>query len=231
MKLAIFDSETTGLPPKNAKYETDFMEFPYILSMAWKCLLDGKESPTFEYVINQEGRTVPPEATAINGITQAMTDASKFDTFTTLLQFMMDIDQADVIIGWNIFFDTSIIKANVLRIVQGGKTPIAMYEKFTDLLHKDKRIDLMRVCHKIMGGKWPTLSEAYTRLFGEPFKAHTASGDVDAVVRIFKELRRGGELPLHITEIMNPIVLPSKPIDIQYNLLPREDKPVVVEEE
>ena len=231
MKVTIFDSETTGLPPKNANYETDYMQFPYLLSMAWKCLLDGKESPTFEYIINQEGRTVPPEATAINGITQAMTDVSKFDTFTTLLQFMMDIDQADVIIGWNLYFDTSLIKANILRIIAGGKTPIDMYNKFTDLLHKDKRIDLMRVCHKIMGGKLPKLTEAYQYFFKESFDAHSAGNDVDAVVRIFKELRRRGELPLHITEIMNPIVLPSKPIDIQYNLLPREDKPVVVEEE
>jgi DNA polymerase-3 subunit alpha len=188
MKIAIFDSETTGLPAKHFTYEKDYMNYPYLLSMAWKCLLDGQESPTFEYIINQEGRQVPSEATAINGITQAMCDDSKFDTFTTLIQFMMDIDQADVIIGWNLFFDTSLIKANILRIIAGGKTPIAMYEKFTDLLHKDKRIDLMRVCHKVMGGKWPKLTEAYRYFFNETFDAHTASGDVEAVLRIFKFL-------------------------------------------
>ena len=202
MKIAIFDSETSGLPAKHFTYEKDYMNYPYLLSMAWKCLLDGKESPTFEYVINQEGRTVPSEATAINGITQAMTDASKFDTFTTLLQFMMDIDQADVIIGWNLYFDTSIIKANVLRIVQGGKTPIDMYNKFTDLLHKDKRIDLMRVCHKIMGGKWPKLTEAYQYFFKESFDAHSAGNDVDAVVRIFKYLLDKGLIVLPVKTVV-----------------------------
>lgn len=26
-----FDIETTGLPPKNSKWETDFMDFPYLV--------------------------------------------------------------------------------------------------------------------------------------------------------------------------------------------------------
>ena len=76
MKIVILDLETTGLPPKNASYETDFLQFPHILSMSWKCVKDNRESETFEYLINPEGKyTVPPEATAINGITQEMVDA------------------------------------------------------------------------------------------------------------------------------------------------------------
>ncbi len=190
MKITIFDAETTGLPPKNGNYETDFLNFPYILSLAWKCIKDGQESETFHYFINQEGRKVPAEATAINGITDADCEASKFDTFSTLVQFMMDIDQSDYVVGFNIYFDTSIIKANILRIISGGKTPIAMYEKMTELLHKDKRIDVMRVCHKHFGGKWPKLSEAYFKLFKEEFPAHNAKEDVDATCRILMELVR-----------------------------------------
>lgn len=190
MKLVILDIETSGLVPKGATYDAHYMQFPYILSMAWKAIKDEQQSETFEYFINQEGHTVPAEATRINGITQDICDASKFNTFSTLLQFMMDADGADFIIGWNLYFDTSIIKASTLRIIDGGKTPMEMFDKMTNILHKDKRIDLMRVCHKLWGGKWPTLSEAYVRLFGESFEAHSAGSDVNACYRILEELIR-----------------------------------------
>ncbi len=189
MKIVILDIETSGLPPKGATYENDYMVFPYILSMAWKCIKDGQESETYHYIVNQEGRCIPPEASKINGLTDAICNESKFNIFTTLIQFMMDIDQADFVVGYNLYFDTSIIKANILRIIKtGGKTPMEMFDKMTDLLHKDKRIDVMRSCHKLMGGKWPKLEEAYTRLFNESFNAHSAKEDVDATYRIFQEL-------------------------------------------
>lgn len=201
MKIIIPDLETSGLPLKNTRYDVDFMTYPSILSIAWKIIVDGIETPVFEYIVNQKGGIVPASATAINGITQEMCDNSKFDTFTTLLQFMMDSDGADLIVGWNIYFDTSIMKANVLRIIQGGKTPMDMYEKITEILHKDKRIDLMRVCARLWGGKWPTLSDAYTRLFGERFNAHSAGEDVKAVSRIFKEL-----ILLNVIKLPDPVV-------------------------
>ncbi len=202
MKICTLDLETTGLIPKNARYETDSEKFPYILSMAW-CVVEQEYDPNlhiksvlkYEYIINQEGRTVPIEATKINGITQEMCDASKFNTFTTLLQFMMDADGSDLIVGHNIYFDTSIIKANVLRIISGGKTPMEMFNKMTAILHKDKRIDTMRLCHKLFGGKWPTLEEAYFKLFGKTFKAHSAGNDVDAAYRIYLELEKRGLIP------------------------------------
>ena len=197
MKYVILDIETSGLVPKGADYKQDFMVFPYILSMAWKI----NDQPTYEYIINQENKPVPPEATAINGITDAMCQASKFNTFSTILQFMMDSADADFIIGYNLYFDTSIIKANFLRIIEvNKKTPMIAFDKLTDILHKDKRIDIMRACAKLFGGKWPTLSEAYTRLFQEQFNAHSAGEDVDATYRIFQELIRLNAIKIALPE-------------------------------
>lgn len=199
MKYTIIDLETTGLPPKNASYETDFEEFPYILSFAWKCVKDGQESETFEYIINQEGRKVPPEATAINGITQEMCDASKWDIFSVLVQFIMDASGSDFVIGHNIYFDTSTIKANVMRIVSGGKTPMDMFHKVSDILHKDKRIDTMRAGTKICG-RWPKLTDLYYKLFLENYDAHSAKNDVDACYRCFQEMLRMGLIKVNLPE-------------------------------
>ncbi len=205
MKIITIDIETTNLVPKGITYEKDFHQFTYILSMAWKI----NNQPRFEYIINQEGRIVPPEATAINGITQAMCDESKFDTFTTLLQFIMDANESDFIIGHNIYFDTSIIKANVLRIISGGKTPLAMYEKISEILHKDKRIDTMRAGQKICGGKWPKLTELHFKLFQEEYDAHSAGNDVDACYRCAMWLSRRGFIPNlydYEPEFVEPVV-------------------------
>ena len=208
MKILILDLETTGLAPKGANYKDDFMVFPYILSMGWKVIEDGAESPTYEYVINQEGRIIPPEATKINGITQAMCDASKMNTFTVLLQFMMDACNNDFIVGHNLYFDTSTIKANILRIIEvGKKTPMDMFIQMSAILDKEKRIDTMRICAKLWGSKWPTLGEAYTKLFGEIFKGHSAGADVQACCRIFQELMRLNAIRLVVPDKINKEIL------------------------
>ncbi len=192
MKITILDVETTGIPAKGLTYEQHYMQFPRILSMAWKCVKDGAESETFEYIVNQKGQPIPPEATKINGITDAMCESSQFDIFSVLIQFMMDADQADFIVGHNIYFDTSIIKANVLRIISGGQTPMDMFDKISDILHKDKRIDTMRAGIKLCG-KWPKLTELHMKLFQEDFEgAHGSGADVEATYRCAKELARLG---------------------------------------
>ena len=201
MKYIIIDCESSGLPPKGATYDNDYKIFPRILSLAWKFVKDGQESQTYSYFINQEGFKIPLEATKINGITDEMCNESKFNIFSVLIQLMMDMGtDTDFVIGYNLYFDSSLIKASVLRIVDGGKTPITMYEQFTNLLHKDKRIDVMRSCAKLFGGKWPTLSESYTRLFQESFNAHSAGSDVDATYRILQELIRLNAIKIILPE-------------------------------
>ncbi|MCK4248692.1 MAG: hypothetical protein KAX15_02825, partial [Candidatus Omnitrophica bacterium] len=51
INVLTLDIETTGLPAKGADYKTDFVDFPRIVSMAWKI----KDEPTVEYIINPEG--------------------------------------------------------------------------------------------------------------------------------------------------------------------------------
>lgn len=194
MKTVIIDLETSGLVPKGATYELDFLKFPRILSIAWK--LNNEE--TKEFLINQEGFKIPAEATKINGITQEMCDASPYKLADVLSVLILDGVSTDLIIGFNLYFDTSIIKASILRLIQEGIADQITYDAFTDFLHKDKRIDLMRICHKLYGGKWPTMSEAYFKLFGEKFNAHSAGSDVDACHRIYVELEKRGLIPVKV---------------------------------
>lgn len=188
MKTLVLDIETNGLPPKNADYKTQFMEFPYILSLGWK-VDDGEVQ---DFIINQEGREIPKEASDINGITNEIANQSPH-LLSDVLSILLNIGQPDFVIGHNIYFDTSIIKANILRLIQEGKMTEDVFVKFEELLHKDKRIDTMRKSIKFCGvGAYPKLSVLYKKLFNEEFDNHTSKGDVEATYKCYMKLKELG---------------------------------------
>lgn len=204
-KTIIIDTETTGKIPERIvpgkrpnttrkeqlSYETDFMQFPYIVSLAWK--IDDK--PTKEYIINQEGREIPKEASDIHGITTEIANKSKHLFFNVISEFAQDCVGNKIIVGHNIYFDSSIIKANVLREQATKSTEDPFFEIITDILNKDKRIDTMR-CSTKLCGKWPKLTELHQILFGCGFEAHNAAEDVEATSRCYQELLVRGICPL-----------------------------------
>lgn len=189
MKICTLDIETTGLPPKGAKYEIDFMQYPYILGMAWKI----NDTTTVNYIVNNRGVVIPPEATAINGITQQMVDESKFDFFSVMCQFIMDCKGADLTIGHHIFFDTSVIKANILRLIQLSGISKEFYREVSDIVRKERRVDTCRASIGLGYGKPLKLTEMYMQLFGKSLiGAHSASADCDATYECYLELVKRG---------------------------------------
>ena len=189
MKDLFFDTETTGIPAKGAHYDTDFDNYPRIVSIAWKV----NDEPAQEHIINQQGFQIPESSIEVHGITNEMAEASK-TTIIDALKLMEEQGRgADRIIAHNLYFDSSIIKANLLRLKAKE-----LYDKITELLHKDKRYDTMRAATSFCklpgkyGYKWPKLEELYWKLFKERFKAHSSGADVEATYRCFHELWKLG---------------------------------------
>ncbi len=178
------DTETTGLFSKGAQWDVDYKEYPYILSMAWSV----KKVCNY-HMIYQEGRKVPQAATDTNGITTAMSNDRKKtrpakDVYKELIE---DALKADTIVGHNIYFDTAIVKANVLKEF-GPASKEA--KQIVEGLHKDKRIDTMRGTVHIFR-KWPRLEELHAYLFPQlKFNAHNAMEDVLATERCYIELKK-----------------------------------------
>lgn len=187
MKTLTLDIETTGLPIKGTKYDVDFMTFPFIVTLAYK--INSEE--TKYHIINQEGLDIPEEAIKIHGITNEMANASTITCAMALLQLLEDGADADEVIGHNIYFDTSIIKANVLRLITANNVPPGTYERMEELLHKDRRVDTMQKTIKFcgLGGKYPKLTELYFKLFNENFEAHNSKEDVDATYKCYLKLK------------------------------------------
>ena len=201
--VLIFDTETTGLPEKKAKWDVDYMEFPHIVQLAW--IHGGKEE---NHIIRPEGWEIPQETVEIHGITTeyALEHGEPFAAVVDM--FIQDCHDAGLICGHNIYFDTSFVKANILREL--GRE----YYEANDVesaLHKGKRIDTMRATIKWVDArtpsgmkKWPKLEELYSRCFpGETYPAHDALEDVKAVARCLPLLVERGLVELKLKEYDN----------------------------
>ena len=191
-----FDCETTGLPAKGAKWDVDFAEFPNIVQLAWS--VNEKER---SYIIKPEGWEIPDASIEVHGITAERANAEGVPFADIIDEFLQDCEKARLLVGHNIYFDTSIVKAMILRIM--GRE---YYDaKAEDALFKGKRIDTMMKTIKFVGalyangrpGKYPKLEELYNKCFpGETFPAHDALEDVRACKRCIPVLVEKGIIEL-----------------------------------
>ena len=198
--ILFFDTETTGIPDKSAKWDADYMDYPHVVQIAW--IYKGEK---FNYIIRPEGWEIPEDVTAVHGITTEYALEHGAPFAAVIDKFISDCREAGLICGHNIHFDTSIVKANILREL--GR---AYYdaENVEDALFKGKRIDTMRSSMKWVDArnswgklKFPNLGELYSRCFpGETFPAHDAMEDTLAVARCLPVLVEKGLVELKVKE-------------------------------
>lgn len=198
--VLFFDTETTGIPDRNHKWDVDFMEYPHIVQLAW-IYGDVAES----HIIRPTGWEIPDEAVAVHGITTeyAMEHGEPF--VFVIDRFIAFAQKAGLICGHNIHFDTGIVKANILREL-GHEYYDA--NNVNDALHKGKRIDTMRPTMKWVDArfasgrlKFPNLGELYARCFpGESFPAHDALEDCKVVARCLPVILENGLVELKVKE-------------------------------
>ena len=198
--VLFLDTETTGIPDRSAKWDTDFEQYPHVVQIAW---LHGCKVES--HIIRPDGWEIPDEAQAVHGITTeyAKEHGEPFALVVDML--IQDCHEAGLICGHNIHFDTGIIKANILREL--GRE----YYDANDVenaLYKGKRIDTMRSTMKWVDArnsygrlKFPNLSELYDHCFpGETFPAHDALEDCKAVARCLLVIVDAGLVELAVKE-------------------------------
>lgn len=198
--VCFFDCETTGVPAKSQKWDVDFMEFPHVVQLAWS--FGDKER---SYIIKPDCYEIPTETTEIHGITTERAIAEGVPFAEVVDEFLEDAAAAPLICAHNIYFDSSMLKANILRYC--GKEYYDAKAEYA--LHKCKRIDTMMKTIRFVGacypngkpGKYPKLEELYDKLFpGETFPAHDALQDVRALRRCVPELVELGIIELRQKE-------------------------------
>ena len=208
--VLFFDTETTGIPDRTAKWNEDFNEYPHIVQLAWKI---GEKAES--HIIRPDGWEIPAETVEVHGITKeyAMEHGEPF--VFVIDRFIAFAEKAGLLCGHNIHFDTSIIKANILRELGWEYYDANNVES---ALYKGKRIDTMRPTMKWVDArmangriKFPNLSELYARCFpGETFPAHDAMEDVNAVARCLPVLLENGLVELKVKEYPEEQTEPAK---------------------
>lgn len=196
----IFDTETTGLPAVwNAPYQ-DIHNWPRMVSIAWGIFDDtGCCYGEYAHLVIPEGYEIPPQATAIHGITT--NEARKSGIPIPVLSDLIGIQfsSARTIVAHNLQFDWGVLCAELHRIDRPDI--IGMLERKRHRCTKELGTYFCKIpapaAYKKQWGntpyKWPTLDELHTALFGEPVEdAHNALHDMRAAAACYFELIRQG---------------------------------------
>lgn len=188
MRAIFFDTETTGLP--DWKEPSDAPQQPHIVQLAARLvdLETQKEVASMNVICAPNGWGIPPELTAIHGISEEYARQVGVEEKKALVLFHDMWAVADFRVAHNESFDRRIIRIALKRY--GGHLP----EHVHNLWKEGSAECTMKMSHEIMGGKWPKLAEAYQHFFGvAPPGQHTAIGDVDACQAIYFKLTEGNK--------------------------------------
>ncbi len=195
-KYLIIDTETTGLPQNRYSKPENLDNWPHIVQLAW-ILLDneGKLLAHNEYILKQDIK-IPPKATAIHGITNAIMEEKGVDPKLVLTKLIETIKRAKILVAHNIDFDVPILEAEFLR------------NSFEKQLEKTDKICTMkigtnfcRIPSSYGDYKYPTLMELFKKCFydyASSFKPlydkHNALTDVALTAKCFLKLKELGKI-------------------------------------
>lgn len=198
-KTMIFDTETSGLIPKETKHLADF---PHILQLSFIIYNDEtrKIEKTYNAYINA-GITVPEKITELTGITQSMCDGGK-PIFTVLYDFYYASLDCTRFVAHNIKFDIRMIDLSIQRNIDAIKqqcmgliymfdTTTSKKEQFCTMMNCIGECNIMCEAIDKKGNtytykKFPRLEEAHVHYFGSvPGGLHNSMVDSLVCLRIY----------------------------------------------
>lgn len=195
MKVLVFDTETTGLVPKNESFYNT-TKWPHILQMSFvvydvknKKILDSKN-----HIIRVSREVpIPKESTDVHGIDREKSEMFGVDIKEALNDLREAIKESDLIVAHNISFDKRIVivesirnKMSSLFIVKGKHKP--------EYCSMKNSVDICKIQRTWESGeiyfKFPSLLELHKHIFDEtPKNLHDAMTDVLVCLRCYCYLK------------------------------------------
>ena len=195
MKVLIFDTETTGLPERNASI-MDPTKWPHVIQLSYilydtelKMMIDKKDN-LIKIPLNV---TITPESEAIHHISREMCESDGIPILEALNMFNKTLDLCDIIVGHNLSFDKRLLMVESIRLNKYQRFTVNGVKKPEYCTMKDSvnfcKIESVNSTTGEMYYKYPTLSELYIKLFGtEPKGTHNALSDVLICLRCYAKL-------------------------------------------
>lgn len=178
MTTLVFDTETAGL------------NNPRLVQLGAGLYNDhGEEMSAIDTLVQPDGFTIPPDATAVHGISTETAERFGVPVAVAVVLFTMMVRQADLIVAHNFSFDDRVVHGELQRM--GSREPLwPPYKTFCTMKATEPICQLPgRYPGKF---KSPKLSEAYRHFFNEELVgAHNAMVDVRGCARIHFKLKNG----------------------------------------
>jgi DNA polymerase-3 subunit epsilon len=191
----LYDTETTGLPDFHAPSEG--AQQPHIAQFAG-ALVDLETRAVlerFEAYGRPDGWTIPPEVAAIHGITTEHALEHGIPEAEIVARAVAMNERCTVRVAHMVTFDDRIMRIGLKRFAddetadtfRDGRAVYCTCKATTNLCQLP-----FANGRRGRGGafKYPKLSEAYRHFFGEEMTgAHTADGDLNALIAVFFAIR------------------------------------------
>jgi len=193
MRVLVFDTETTGLPPKNTPTnQTD--KWPHVIQLSWAIYNeDTKQVEEEKDFIISLGTHIPisAESTAIHGITGELSRARGVPIEVVLFDFKHAANRCGKIVAHNLEFDKNMLLVEFYRArIFNSVFPPSEYctmKNGTAICKIPKTWDDGRTTLK-----YPKLIELYHALYGNdvpsPVGLHNAKVDVDVCLKCYVKM-------------------------------------------
>ena len=198
MKYIVYDTETTGLIPKKAGYET----YPYIVQFSYIVYED--DIKLYDEIIRlPDNIVIPEESSNIHKITTEMSRKSSVKIEDCLLRFIEECLTADLIIGHNLNFDNAMVVCELERYKNSLEHDDEERENVGRIIHRflnstfyctmQETIDYCNIVRTFNKSpktyvKFPKLIELHDKMFGKDtlsVELHNSLNDVLVCFRCF----------------------------------------------
>jgi DNA polymerase-3 subunit epsilon len=193
MRTLIFDTETTGLPPKNTP-TNQTEKWPHIVQLSWVIYNDetGLVEEEKDNIISL-GTHIPisAESTAIHGITSELSRAKGVPIEVALFDFKHAAYKCGRLVAHNLEFDKNMIQVEFYRARLFNNILPPM--EFCTMKKGTPICKLVRVWDDgSTSFKYPKLVELYYALFGAdapaPEGLHNAKVDVELCLKCYVKM-------------------------------------------
>jgi DNA polymerase III epsilon subunit-like protein len=209
MKIAVFDTETTGLPKSKIINSLSLSLWPHVVQFSY-IIYDTelqKIIKTVDLIIRiPENINISDEVSDIHGITNFISQSSQYKIEDALAHFCNDYlnYNIDLIVGHNLSFDINMLKVELLREIsnQNSLSDKRMFSQLFENLNDmrpdsselyctmQKSIELCNLKTISKYGKeyvkFPKLNELHIKLFNSsPRNLHNSLNDVLICLRCY----------------------------------------------
>lgn len=178
-----YDTETTGMLCKGAPAGDPRQ--PHIVQLgAQLCDEDKRIVGEMNLLVKPDRWSIPPEATAIHGITTEMCERYGLPIATVIKMFGTLVRRAKLRVAHNNPYDEMMVWSELVRIQDANGIPAFL--ELPSFCTMQASTPILKLPGKYGDFKWPNLQEAHKHFLGSNFDgAHDAMEDVRACKRVY----------------------------------------------